>query len=349
MANYTGEIRPKGYVEKVSKYPLVGRISKYWEKNPGLRQPLGVLIPLVIIITIFALINPRVISEQNIFNILRQAAIIMVLGTGMTLVIATGGIDLSIGSIVGLTAVVAGLILDSALTALPVFFAIFAAISVGIACGAVNGAVINYFKVPPLIMTLGTLTTIRGITFLLMQDKIVRGFPDSFSFIGQGRIGGVPVPIIIGLTVLVLGGIILSSTRTGRYMLAIGGNEEAAKRCGIKINKFRLLAYIISGGLAGLAGVMLASRIDSAQSSLGGGLELHVVVVVILGGTYLFGGYATMLGTFLGILLIGVIENGLLLVGVPFFWQQIVIGTLLITAVAVQLYRFRTSSIGTQE
>jgi ribose/xylose/arabinose/galactoside ABC-type transport system permease subunit len=349
MANYDDGIRRKAFVEMVLQNPPVRKISEYWKENPGLRQPLGVLIPLVIITTIFAVINPLVISEPNIFNILRQAAIIMVLGTGMTLVIATGGIDLSIGSIVGLAAVVAGLILDSSLSAFPVFFAIFAAISVGIACGVVNGAVINYFKVPPLIMTLGTLTTIRGITFFLMQDKIVRGFPDSFSFIGQGRIAGIPVPIIIGLTVLALGGYILSSTKTGKYMLAVGGNEEAAKRCGIKVTKYRLLAYIMSGGLAGLAGVMLASRIDSAQASLGGGLELHVVVVVIIGGTYLFGGYATMLGTLFGILLIGVIENGLLLVGVPFYWQQVVIGTLLIAAVAVQLYRFRSSSMGGQE
>ena len=349
MANYAGDIRGNGFFDKISKYWLVEKIAKYWEENPGLRQPLGVLVPLIIIITIFAILNPRVLSEQNLFNILRQAAIIMVLGTGMTLVIATGGIDLSIGSIVGLTAVVAGLILDSALSVFPVSIAIFMAIAVGIACGAVNGVVINYFRVPPLIMTLGTLTTIRGLTFFLMEDRIVRGFPDSFSFIGQGRIAGIPVPVIIGLAVLVVGGIILSSTRTGKYMLAIGGNEEAAKRCGIKVNKYRLLAYVISGGLAGLAGVMLASRIDSAQASLGGGLELHVVVGVILGGTYLFGGFATMLGTFFGILLIGVIENGLLLVGVPFYWQQIVIGTLLITAVAVQLYRFRSGSMGVHE
>jgi ribose/xylose/arabinose/galactoside ABC-type transport system permease subunit len=267
----------------------------------------------------------------------------MVLGTGVTIVIGNGGLDLSVGSIVCLTACIAGIVVNSAIS--NVLVAILAAVFVGIFSGAFNGAIVSYIKVPPLITTLGTMTALRGVAYVIMKDNIERNFPDSFQFIGQGRIGIVPMPVIIGVIILLLGEITLNNTRIGKYMLAIGGNEETAKRCGIKIPIFQLLAYTISGGLAGLGGVMLASRLDVAQASLALGMELHIIAVVIIGGTYLFGGYATILGTFLGTLLMGVIENALVLIGVPFYWHQVVIGLVLITAVGIQLYRFKLIAV----
>ncbi len=331
------------------KLSLGHKINIFLEKNPRLRTPLGVAVPLFIMIVLLTIANPIFLSQRNIFNILRQTAIYMVLGTGVTLVIGNGGIDLSVGSMVGLTACIVGTVLKSDISSVPL--AIFIAILVGLFGGAFNGIAVSIFKVPPLITTLGTMTTLRGIAYLLMGPAgfVARSFPSSFQFIGQGRIGIVPMPALIGLIVLGLGEVLLSSTRMGKYILAIGGNQEAAKRCGIKIPIFQLFAYIISGGLAGLAGVMLASRLNAAQATLGQGMELHVIAVVIIGGTYLFGGYATMLGTFLGTIFLGVLENGLLLVGVPFYWQQIVIGLILVAAVGIQLYRFQTMGVSRGE
>ena len=207
---------------------IIQKIRRFFEKNPGLRQPLGVAIPLVILIGIVTIINPIAISQRNIISILRQTAIYMVLGTGVTIVIGTGGLDLSVGSIVCLAACIAGIVVNSAVSS--VLLAILAAVFAGLFSGAFNGFVVSYFKVPALITTLGTMTALRGVAYVVMKDNIERNFPDSFQFIGQGRISIIPMPVIIGLIILLLGGIILSNTRIGKYMLAIGCNEENAKQ-----------------------------------------------------------------------------------------------------------------------
>lgn len=315
----------------------------FWYKNPGLATPVGVAVPLVAIIVILTLANPTFLSERNIFNILRQTAVFMVLGVGMTFVIATGGIDLSVGSTVGLSASVAGLLLDPRFLGgqTSTVVAVLAAIAVGAAVGIVNGTAVSVFKVPPLIATLGMLNAVRGVAYLVMGQNIARGFPDAFQRIGQAYVGIVPVPVIIAIGTILLGALFLNRTKIGKYMLAAGGNSEAARRFGVPVNHYKFLAYVISGSLAGLAGVLLAARLSAAQATLGQVMELHTIAVVVIGGTYLFGGYATMLGTFLGAILLGVLENGLLIIGVPFFWQMITIGFLLVAAVAIQLYRFR--------
>lgn len=313
------------------------------QRYPGLVSPLGLLVPLVLLIVLISVINPVFLDGRNIYNVFRQIAIFLILGTGMTIVMAARGIDLSVGSTVALAGCTAGLVLKSGVVTgdFITVLAIAAALGVGAAVGFVNGFAVTVLKVPPLIVTLGTLTAVRGVAYLVMGSDQVRNFPDSFLWIGQGRPFGVPAAGIIAIAVVLFGAFLLNKTRFGTYILAVGGDRSAAVRAGIRVNYYEMGAYIICGTLAGLAGAMLAARLNAAQAVLGATMELHAIAVVVLGGTYLFGGYATLLGLLLGAIFLGVAENGLLLMNVPFYWQQIVIGVTLVIAVAIQLYRFR--------
>ena len=315
----------------------------FFQRNPGLVPPLGLLIPLLILIAAITVINPVFLDGRNVFNVFRQISIFLILGTGMTIVMAARGIDLSVGSTVALSGCTAGIILKSGFLPDGVVgvLAVAVAITVGALVGLVNGLAVTRLKVPPLIVTLGTLTAVRGLAYLVMGSDQVRNFPDAFLWIGQGRVMGIPAAGLIALAVVLSGAFLMNCTRFGAYLLAVGGDRSAAIRAGIRVQFYETCAYVICGGLAGLAGAMLIARLNAAQAVLGATMELHAIAVVVLGGTYLFGGYATLLGTLLGAIFLGVAENGLLLMGVPFYWQQIVIGTTLIVAVAIQLYRFR--------
>lgn len=318
----------------------------FLERNPGLRSPLGLIIPLVLLMVVITLVNPVFLESRNLFNVLRQISIFVVLGTGMTVVMASKGIDLSVGSTVALSASTTAIVLESGI-ALSVPLGIGAGLAAGAAVGMVNGLFITVLKVPPLITTLGTLTAVRGAAYLVMGPNQLRGFPDAFVFLGQGRVFGVPMPGIIALAVVALGAYVMNRTRFGAYVLAIGGERSAAVRAGVRAWRYEWAAYVISGTLAGLAGIMLAARLDAAQAVLGQMMELHAIAVVVLGGTFLFGGYATLLGTLLGAMFLGVAENGLVLMRVPFYWQQLVIGLTLVIAVAIQLYRARRQGMAT--
>jgi len=314
----------------------------FFDRMPGLKSPLGLLIPLILIVVIISIINPLFISERNIINILRSISIVLVLASGMTIVMGGGGIDLSVGSIVALGSNAAGLLIQNDFS---VGIAVAGALLIGLLAGTLNGISVSYFKIPPLITTLATLTIYRGVNYLVMKDQIVRIFPPSFKFIGQGFLGRVPMIFVIGVAVILIMSVFLNQTRTGKYILATGGNKETAKRCGLHTQRYQMISYMICGMCAGLGGLMLASRLNSTQAMTGIGMELHVIAVVVLGGTFLFGGYATILGTFLGALLIGIAENGLVLARVSFFYQQIVIGLILLITVGIQLLRFRASGI----
>lgn len=315
----------------------------FFQRNPGLAPPLGLLIPLLLLIAVITYINPVFVDGRNVFNVFRQISIFLILGTGMTIVMAARGIDLSVGSTVALAGCSAGVVLKSGLLPDSVIgiLAIAVAIGVGALVGLVNGLAVTRLKVPPLIVTLGTLTAVRGLAYLTMGSDQVRNFPEAFLWIGQGRVMGVPAAGLIAFLVVLGGAFLMNCTRFGTYLLAVGGDRSAAIRAGIRVQFYETCAYVICGGLAGLAGAMLIARLNAAQAVLGATMELHAIAVVVLGGTYLFGGYVTFLGTLLGAIFLGVAENGLLLMGVPFYWQQIVIGATLIVAVAIQLYRFR--------
>jgi len=319
----------------------------FFQRHPGLIPPLGLLIPLLFLIALITFINPVFLDGRNVFNVFRQISIFLILGTGMTIVMAARGIDLSVGSTVALAGCSAGVVLKSGMLPDSVvgFLAVFVAVAIGALVGLVNGLAVTRLKVPPLIVTLGTLTAVRGLAYLTMGSDQVRNFPDAFLWIGQGRVMGIPAAGLIAFTVVVAGAFLMNCTRFGTYLLAVGGGRSAAIRAGIRVNFYETCAYVICGALAGLAGAMLIARLNAAQAVLGATMELHAIAVVVLGGTYLFGGYATFLGTLLGAVFLGVAENGLLLMGVPFYWQQIVIGTTLVVAVAIQLYRFRSQGM----
>lgn len=323
--------------------PSQQQTFSFLQRHPGLVPPLGLLVPLVLLIVVISMVNPVFLDGRNIFNVFRQISIFLILGTGMTIVMAARGIDLSVGSTVALAGCTAGVVLKSGFVGgeLLTLLAIASAIGVGAMVGLINGLAITLLKVPPLIVTLGTLTAVRGLAYLVMGSDQVRSFPDSFLWIGQGRFFGIPAAGLIAFTVLLFGAFLMNRTRFGAYILAVGGDRSAAIRSGIRTNFYEAGAYVICGSMAGLAGAMLVARLDAAQAVLGATMELHAIAVVVLGGTYLFGGYATLLGTLLGAIFLGVAENGLLLMSVPFYWQQIVIGSTLILAVAIQLYRFR--------
>ena len=331
------------FEDKIIKGGRNNVFTKFFYRMPGLKAPLGLLIPLIIIIVAIAIINPVFLSQRNIINILRSISIYLVLASGMTVVMGGGGIDLSVGSMVALGANAAGLLLQAGFNT---GIAITGALLIGLLAGVFNGIGISYFKIPPLITTLATLTIYRGINYLVMREQIVRIFPPSFKFIGQGFVGPIPMIFLVGIVIILSMSVFLNQTRTGKYILATGGDKETAKRCGLRTQRYEMISYMISGTLSGLGGVMLASRLNSTQALVGMGMELHVIAVVVLGGTFLFGGYATILGTFLGALLIGVAENGLVLARVSFFWQQIVIGLILIITVGLQLLRFRALGVG---
>lgn len=325
--------------------PKPGQEQKFsfLQRHPGLLPPLGLLIPLILLVLLISVINPVFLDGRNLFNVFRQISIFLILGTGMTIVMAARGIDLSVGSTVALAGCTAGVVLKSGIVEgdLLSILAILAAIGVGAMVGLINGLAVTRLKVPPLIVTLGTLTAVRGLAYLIMGSDQVRNFPDSYLWIGQGQFLGLPAAGLMAFSVLLFGAFLLNLTRFGAYVLAVGGDRSAAIRAGIRINFYEAGAYVICGSLAGLAGAMLVARLNAAQAVLGATMELHAIAVVVLGGTYLFGGYATLLGTLLGAIFLGVAENGLLLMNVPFYWQQIVIGSTLVVAVAIQLYRFR--------
>lgn len=299
-------------------------------------QVAGILPILVAICILFALLSPNFLSVGNAVNILRQASINIVLATGMTFVILTGGIDLSVGSVLAVSAVVGVLV-----SLVPVFgwLAVPVALLTGLLLGLVNGALITFLNVPPFIVTLGTLTALRGAAYLVANGTTVINREINFAWIGNSYIGPLPWLVIIALLVIVASWFVLRQTVLGVQIYAVGGNERAARLTGIKVNRVMLFVYGISGLLSGLAGVMSASRLYSATGMLGQGYELDAIAAVILGGTSFTGGIGTIVGTLFGALIIAVLNNGLTLLNMSFFWQLVVKGLVIIAAVIIDRLR----------
>ncbi|MEO0012026.1 MAG: hypothetical protein RLZZ535_415 [Cyanobacteriota bacterium] len=302
-------------------------------------QVAGILPILVAICILFALLSPNFLSAGNAVNILRQASINIVLATGMTFVILTGGIDLSVGSILAVSAVVA--VLVSLLPAIG-WLAVPAALLTGLLLGLVNGALITFLNVPPFIVTLGTLTALRGAAFLVANGTTVINRDLNFAWIGNSYVGPLPWLVIIALLTVVVSWFVLRQTVLGVQIYAVGGNERAARLTGIKVNRVLLFVYGISGLLSGLAGIMSSSRLYSATGLLGQGYELDAIAAVILGGTSFTGGIGTIVGTLFGALIIAVLNNGLTLLNMSYFWQLVVKGLVIIVAVIIDRLRKRS-------
>jgi len=302
-------------------------------------QVAGILPILVLICILFSLLSPNFPTVGNAVNILRQASINIVLATGMTFVILTGGIDLSVGSILGVSAVVA--VIVSLLPALG-WAAIPAALLTGLLLGLVNGALIAFLDLPPFIVTLGGLTALRGAAYLVANGTTVLNRNLNFAWIGNNYLGPIPWLVVIALLTVAASWFILRRTVLGVQIYAVGGNPRAARLTGIKVDRVLLFVYGVSGLLAGLAGIMSASRLYSATGMLGNGYELDAIAAVILGGTSFTGGIGTMPGTLLGALIIAVLNNGLTLLNMSYFWQLVVKGLVIIVAVTIDRLRRRS-------
>jgi ribose transport system permease protein len=300
---------------------------------------LGMLPVLIILAIGFQLISGRFLSVNNLSIVMQQASINTVLAAGMTFVILTGGIDLSVGSILAASAmvgVIVSLVPDYGMLGIP------AAALVGLACGVANGSIIAFLKLPPFIVTLGSLTAMRGIARLLGHDTTVFNPDLPFDFLGNGSIFGIPWLAIIALVTILLSWFILKRTVLGVWIYAVGGNVEAARLTGIKVPLVLLFVYSMSGLLSGLGGVMSAARLYAANGlQLGQSYELDAIAAVILGGTSFVGGVGSIWGTLVGALIIAVLSNGLILVGVSDIWQYIIKGLVIIVAVALDRYRLK--------
>ncbi len=304
-------------------------------------QVAGILPILVAICVIFSLVTPNFLSLGNLINVIRQASINIVLATGMTFVILTGGIDLSVGSILGVTAVVG--VLVSLVPGLG-WFAVPAALIAGVFLGLLNGSLVAYLGLPPFIVTLGSYTALRGVAYLVANGTTVINRDLNFAWVGNNYVGPIPWLVIIAFLAVLASWFVLRRTVLGRHIYAVGGNIRAARLTGIKVSRVLLFVYGVSGLLSGLGGIMSASRLYSATGMLGQGYELDAIAAVILGGTSFTGGIGTIWGTLLGALIIALLNNGLTLMNVSFFWQLVVKGLVIIIAVTIDKVRTGSSA-----
>ena len=293
------------------------------------------IVALVLLCALVTVLEPRFLTVYNWLNILEQAAVIGIVSAGVAMLMIGGGFDLSVGSAV----VVAGYIIAIAFrNEMPTLITILLAVLGGSVLGVINGIGVAYLRVPSLIMTLGTLYAVRGgILFLSGGETIGRRFPDSFTFIGKGDIGPVPMPVIIVAVVYIVLHIVLKKSRFGRYTIAVGTDAETAWRAGIGARSHLTKLYILSGALAALAGVVLSARIDASTTRFGEGYELEAIAGVVIGGTNLFGGRGTLLGTVVGVLFLAVVHNGINLVGVSPFLATFAIGALLLFSATIDI------------
>jgi ribose transport system permease protein len=305
-------------------------------------QTLGSLASLIILSLLIWSQESVFMTSNNWLNIARQASFNAILAMGMTFVILTAGVDLSIGSIVALSSVSGGLLmLDHGWSMWP---AVLVMLAVGGLCGVANGLIITLGRIPPFIVTLGTMQVFRGMALQLTNGKPIFDLTKkqpNFDIWGTRNYLGVPSPVIITAVVFVISFLILRYTRLGLYTYAIGGNEQATRFSGVNINRYKLGVYTLMGLAAGIAGLMLSSRLNSTQPSVAVGAELDAIAAVVIGGTSLFGGEGTIVGTIIGALLMAVIRNGLNLMHVSAFYQQIVVGSVIILAVLIDRLRRR--------
>lgn len=313
---------------------MLAKIQKgvvaYFKRNIG-------IIAALLILCIFLSVNPvtrnTFLTEKNIFNVLRQISSNLYLACGMTMVIILSGIDLSVGSIIALSGCVAAGCVSRYGLNIPV--AIIAGLIIGLIIGMFNGLVISLTDIPPFIVTLATMNIAKGLAYVYTGGSPVRVVTKAWQFLGAGYIGKVPVPVVILFGVLVITSLIMNNTKMGRHIYAVGGNVQAASFSGINVAKVKFFVHSFSGLMAGLAGVVLASRMYSGQPTAGDGAEMDAIAAVVVGGTSMAGGTGTIGGTIIGGLIIGVLNNGLNLLNVNSFWQYVVKGAVILLAVFV--------------
>ena len=311
---------------------------------PALRRYINILGPVVMIATlclIMAVAEPRFFQPSNLMIILHDAAIFMVLGAAMTLVITGRGIDLSVGAVATLSAICMAMLIKD--FGVHVVVAMAIALCIGVFCGLLNSLIITRLKVPDLLATLAMDQVYRGITLVMAAGTVLARFPEPLPFIGRGRIlGGIPVSAVIGFAALAIGVLLYRKTHIGRYAAAIGGNREAALLAGVGVIRHKVFQYMLMGGAAAIAGILLTGRLNAIQSTAGQGLALHTIAAVVVGGTSLFGGRGTMLGTLVGVFLLSMVTNALVILRFQFFWQLVASGLVIIASIGFYSYLHRS-------
>jgi len=314
---------------RAERKPIIGYLRDYL-----------IYLVFIAICLILALATPNFFKPDNLMTIVRQSSFRAIVAVGMTFVILTAGIDLSVGGVIALSGVAGSLVLVHPGLPVPLAIAlgIGAGVAVGTAVGAFNGLAITRFYLPPFIATLAMWFIAGrdgGLAFLITSGQPVFNLPPSFLFVGAGDVLGIPVPVIIMVVIVAAGHFALTRTTFGRYVYAVGGNEEAARLSGINVRRVLMTVYVISGMLSGLTGMILAGRLASGDPKTGVGQELDVIAAVVVGGTSLFGGRGTILGTVVGALIIGVLNNGLNLLNISSYWQPVVKGGVILVAVMI--------------
>lgn len=303
-----------------------------WKKFLKKTKEYPAIVGFVGLVIFFSLLSDRFMTLSNFTNVLRQVSIQAIIAFGMTLVIISGGIDLSVGSVFALSAILMASVVKNG----SVFLGILTALLVGALLGAINGFIIAKGKIQPFIVTLATMAIARSLTLVYSEGMPITGFPQSFRVIGRGEVTGIPVPVMIMFAIFGVIFYISNYTKLGLYTYAIGGNETAAKLSGVKVDIYKIIIYMISGLLAATSAIILTSRLNSAQPTFGTGYELDAIAAVVLGGASLSGGKGTVVGTLFGALIMGILNNGLNLLNVSPFYQQGVKGIVILIAVLLE-------------
>ena len=320
----------KETTKKVGSAGSPNKVMSFLKENMGI---IAALLVLSIFLAVFPATSGSFLTSKNIFNVLRQISTNMLLACGMTMVIILGGIDLSVGSIIALSGVVAAGCVSR--YNLPIAVALIVGVLIGLVIGVFNGFVISRTTIPPFIVTLATMNIARGLAKVYTGGSPVRVVTKEWQFIGAGYVGFVPVPVIIMVIVLIITGLIMNKTKMGRHIYAVGGNAQAAVFSGIKVSRVKFFVHAFSGVMAGLAGIILASRMYSGQPTAGEGAEMDAIAAVVVGGTSMSGGSGKIGGTIIGALIIGILNNGLNLLNVNSFWQDVVKGIVILLAVFI--------------
>ncbi|HAX98690.1 MAG TPA: hypothetical protein DCY12_07350 [Candidatus Atribacteria bacterium] len=306
------------------------------------RREFTVLGLILVLMVIFSLSTEKFMSVSNLSNLLLQLSGVAISAIGMTMVIITGGIDVSVGSILGMASVVAGKLLMAGSSFVIV---VLSAIATGFGIGILNGIIISYGNVPPIIVTLGMMSMMRALMFQVLGGRWVSGIPPDIRIIGLGKWLGIPLSMWITAVLVILFSYFLSSRPTGRAIYAIGNNPEAARVSGVNLARTILIVYSLTGLLVGFAGLIYVARTGIVQTNTGSGFELEVIAAVMLGGTSVFGGKGTVIGSLLGAVLVGIIKNGMVLMNVPALSEGLVIGVLILISVMIDLIRSRGESL----
>lgn len=324
-----------------SETKKVGRFSNLEVKNFIKRiidtQESVIILALILMCLVIGTVNKAFWSFDNLMNICRSSSYIAIVAIANTLVLVMAGLDLSVGSVIGLGGLVTAVLMHD--LGIPILPSIILGIIPGLLFGLFNGFAIVKLKIPSMIVTLGTMFIARGVVYVITKGAPVYPLPENFNKIGNGNLFGIPYSVIIALIMALIAGYILKNTAFGRYIYAIGGNAETARLSGIKVQKVQMVVYAISAIAASISGIIITSRVASAQVSTGQGYEMNVIASVIIGGTSMFGGVGTIKGTVIGALIMSVLQNGMILMSVSPYWQNIVIGSIMIATVGFDQYR----------